>query len=296
MSDIGRLHINNFYLDNPLKCGNTFIIQIGRLLFDKDTIIESHFHSNYFELTIVTGGKGIIYANGIGSDVSKGDIFLSLPYETHKLISDPNNLLEYDFLSFYTDNEILRSGLEAIVTNGSPNNRIFTNESINMQLSYCINELMCRDDYSEMFLASSLDQILIETIRSFNNDEQRVVQGRYSNSELLCFRMMSYIDSHLFSMKSLSELAESINYNYSYLSDVFKTTTGKTIQQYYSEKRFEVACTLLLYNKMKISDIANSLQYANVYSFSKAFKQKYGVSPIKYKNQSLKNGYQNSSK
>ena len=292
MSDLGILHINNFYLDNPLKCGNVFIIQIGRLLFDKETRVESHLHSNYFELTVVNGGKGTIYANGIGSEVSKGDIYLSIPYETHKIVSDKNDLLEYDFFSFYTEDETLKAGLDLIVVNGLPNNRIFTNEMIAKQLSCCVNELTCRDEYSEMYLAGFVNQIVIETIRSFSNNNQRVVTDKYSNNELLCFRIMAYIDSHLLSMKSLTELSSMTNYNYSYISFVFKKTIGKTIQTYYSDKRLEMACVLLMSNKTKISEIASTLHYSNVYSFSKAFKQKYGVSPIKYKNQSSKKGYQ----
>ena len=90
---------------------------------------------------------------------------------------------------------------------------------------------------------------------------------------------MNYIDTHIYSLTSLEELAEKFNYNYSYLSALFSKITGKTLREYYLERRLEVARTMVLEKNKKIWEIADMLNYSSAFAFSKAFTAKYGVSP-----------------
>ena len=82
-------------------------------------------------------------------------------------------------------------------------------------------------------------------------------------------------------MTSLDELSEKFNYNYSYLSALFSRVTGKTLREYYSERRLEVARTMVLENNKKIWEIADMLNYSSAFAFSKAFAARYGISPKK---------------
>ena len=83
-------------------------------------------------------------------------------------------------------------------------------------------------------------------------------------------------------MKNLEELTEVMKYNYSYLSTLFKKTTGNTLLSYYYAKRLDVARMLILENSLKISEIAEQLGYSSLYAFSRAFKDMYGLSPKQY--------------
>ena len=80
-------------------------------------------------------------------------------------------------------------------------------------------------------------------------------------------------------MTELYELSEKFGYNYSYLSHVFTSTTGKTPGEYFREKKLEAAKILILENRKKISEIAEMLNYSSAFAFSKAFKNHFGVSP-----------------
>ena len=95
---------------------------------------------------------------------------------------------------------------------------------------------------------------------------------------------MSYIDTHIYSLKNLEELTEVTDYSYGYLSFVFKKTTGETLCSYYIRKRMEAARLMLTEGNLKITEISERLGYSTLYAFSKAFKGHFGISPKNFKN------------
>ena len=104
-----------------------------------------------------------------------------------------------------------------------------------------------------------------------------------STQEDLCYQIMHYVDTHIYTMDSLSELADTTSYNYSYLSDLFKKVTGDTLQSYYQSRRLRAAQLLLRENKLKLGEIASLLRYSSIYAFSRAFKDRFGLSPSEYR-------------
>ena len=72
-------------------------------------------------------------------------------------------------------------------------------------------------------------------------------------------------------------------YSYGYLSALFKKTTSHTLAHYYYEKKLDVARLLILEERFTITEISEMLNYASVYSFSKAFSKRFGVAPRVYR-------------
>ncbi len=271
-------HFNRHYVNNPLPFGTINLLQIGRRYCKPTEIITAHPHLNWFELTIVTGGKGTVVTNGVETKVQSGDIYLSFPCDVHEIRADEKEKLEYDFFSFSCNDTKLKQDLKNITRNywGSES-RSFQDEKISDLIQYAIAEFLVEDQpYSEQLLTDIFHLIIVYLIRDFNNTKQNA--AHISQSEILCFQLMNYIDTHIYSLQKLDELAPKFNYNYGYLSGLFKRTTGKTISEYYNHRKMETAKALILEKKKKISEIAEMLGY-NLYSFSKAFKAKYGVSP-----------------
>ncbi|MBR1996154.1 MAG: helix-turn-helix domain-containing protein, partial [Paludibacteraceae bacterium] len=60
---------------------------------------------------------------------------------------------------------------------------------------------------------------------------------------------------------------------------LFKQTTKTTIFDYLSTKKLERAKILIDEKKLSFTKIAEILNYASVYSFSKSFKYHFGISP-----------------
>ena len=222
--------------------------------------------------------------NGIFTDISIGDIYLSFPHDTHKIVADFDDPLQYDFFAFDTSDGTLKSELLSLAEkNSDPKKRIFRDDRISALVAELIGEIKFDDMHSKRMIENICEQIEVHIIRAFAGSESDKRRDSVTDTEVLCYRAMSYINSHIFSMKNLTEVSESINYNYSYLSNLFKKTTGQTMMDYYRIRRLETAKQLLNEKGQSITKIAEALNYSSVYAFSRAFKSHFGVSPHQYK-------------
>jgi AraC-like DNA-binding protein len=70
---------------------------------------------------------------------------------------------------------------------------------------------------------------------------------------------------------------------YSYISRKFSTTTGRTIEAYYTAQRMERARKLLATTDIPVSNISSLLKYAAPSHFSAAFRRAEGVTPTTYR-------------
>lgn len=78
-------------------------------------------------------------------------------------------------------------------------------------------------------------------------------------------------------------LAEKVNHEYTYLSSLFSSVEGRTIENYFIEQRIEKAKELLVYGQLTLSQIAFDLDYSSVAHLSKQFKKITGLTPTYFK-------------
>ena len=93
---------------------------------------------------------------------------------------------------------------------------------------------------------------------------------------------LAYIHSHYADELSVSLLAQAVNYDESVFIRRFKRSTGITPYQYVRNLRLGSALKLLQSTSLSVSEIAIRVGYANVASFSHAFKLVYGIYPSEY--------------
>lgn len=280
-------HLNKVYFQSPLDFDGISVSQIGRLYCNSTTVVETHLHTDLFELTIVTDGAGTVTTNGIPVRVEKGDIYFTFPCDFHKIETDPNQPLKYDFFAFHSSIDSIRKDLAQIAELYHPANmRIFKNDQIRQLIGNAISELNDEKAYSKELLTAIFRQIIIYTIRGFSQAVPAKYPDTITSSEVLCYKIMHYIDTHIYSMKNLEELSRIMDYSYGYLSATFKKTTGDTIVHYHCRRKLETARLLLLENRLKITQIAEMLNYSSAYAFSKAFKNYFGISPHSYRTNS----------
>lgn len=279
----GNYHLDNFYL-NPLDYDEIYLLQIGRLYCKNTTVVDTHIHTDLFELTVVTDGAGTVTTNGVPSKVKNGDIYLSMPCDIHKIESDRENPLKYDFFAFKIKENEYKLELDRIAEDyHSPDMRIFHDDRVRRLIANSIAELTSSNLYSDELLNSVFRQILIYLIRDFQKLPNKNYPDNATDAEILCYKLMNYIDTHIYTMKNLSELCEVMDFSYGYLSALFKKTTAETLYDYYNKKRADAACLLLKENKLTVTKISETLGYSSLYAFSKAFKNQFGLSPKNYK-------------
>ena len=79
--------------------------------------------------------------------------------------------------------------------------------------------------------------------------------------------------------KDLISMAEKLNYNYVYLSNLFSDITYTSIESYIILQKIEFAKQLFLNDKLSLTEIAYRLNYSSVAHLSKQFKNTTGITP-----------------
>lgn len=273
-------YIEKNYMHQPRQFNSAKLYQIGKMHCSPSHVVQRHAHLNWFELTMVTDGSGTVITNDVPKKVSSGDIYLSFPGEFHSIVSDSEKPLKYQFCAFFPEDEQISRQFEEIMdAHMSPKIRTFSDERIMFLVRNMISEITASDEYSENLFDSMLGQIQIYIIRNFKSSAEQKKSDRISSSEEFCYRIMNYIDTHIYTMESLSELSDATHYNYSYISALYKKTTGETLQDHYRRRRLEAARLLLSENKLSVTKVAELLHYSSIYTFSRSYKDYFGITP-----------------
>ena len=96
-------------------------------------------------------------------------------------------------------------------------------------------------------------------------------------------KSQQYIREHFSEPITVAELAQMENYNVSYYTDWFKRNFGVSPSSYLRNFRIEKARELLLTTHYKLIEIAMQVGYNSNASFSRAFREATGMSPIAYR-------------
>lgn len=78
-------------------------------------------------------------------------------------------------------------------------------------------------------------------------------------------------------------VSRQLNYEYSYLSDLFSSVEGTTIENYFITLRIERAKELIVYDDKSLTEISYQLGYSSVHHLSSQFKKVTGLTPTHFK-------------
>lgn len=82
---------------------------------------------------------------------------------------------------------------------------------------------------------------------------------------------------------SLTDAAKQLHYDFYWLSHEIKNRTGMTYTDHLQKKRLSQAAFLLKTTSLSVEEIAAAVGYENKSYFHRIFKEKYGISPKKYR-------------
>ena len=86
------------------------------------------------------------------------------------------------------------------------------------------------------------------------------------------------------SKKKLSHyLSEKVNHEYTYLSSLFSSVEGITIEQFFIVQRIEKVKELLVYEELSLTEIAYQTGFSSVNHISAQFKKITGLTPSHFK-------------
>lgn len=94
---------------------------------------------------------------------------------------------------------------------------------------------------------------------------------------------IDYIYGNLHTRITLTMLADYVKLNPSYLSRLFKQTTGVTVSLYIQNKKIADARNMLKYTDLSVSDISSVLAFPTQSYFIEVFKKHEGMTPKQYR-------------
>ncbi len=124
-----------------------------------------------------------------------------------------------------------------------------------------------------------LKENLLKSGLELMDDEKAILIEKIKN---VIVEMIHYADE-LPQIKNSIYISEKLQYDYTYLSNLFAETTGITIEHYIIAHKIERVKELLIYNELNLTEISYLLNYSSVAHLSNQFKKVTGLTPTFYK-------------
>lgn len=83
-------------------------------------------------------------------------------------------------------------------------------------------------------------------------------------------------------------ISEKLQYDYTYLANLFSEVQGTTIEQFIILHKVERIKELIVYGEMNFTEIAHKMHYSSVAHLSSQFKKSTGLTPSHFKNMKVK--------
>ncbi|WP_229312238.1 helix-turn-helix domain-containing protein [Larkinella punicea] len=137
-------------------------------------------------------------------------------------------------------------------------------------------------DVQGIISAGQLEQLrtgLLEAGLELIDDKKGVLIEKVKN---VIVELVHYTDE-LPKMKNSDYISSKLQYDYTYLANLFSEAEGTTIEKYIIAHKIERAKELLRYDELNLTQISYKLNYSSVAHLSNQFKKVTGITPSYYR-------------
>lgn len=229
----------------------------------------------HFEISVVTFGRGVLYAEDQVYSIREGDVILITPGVPHDyssvtpirfaVLQIENLSLELQQLFFQMTNEdsLLLFPLAE-----------YALERYEKLFSVWIHISSVRPNkLFNRFLKTWIELFLLFLLERVDQQDTRITLDSVAE----------YIRSNLDKEVRITDLAQMIRMSESGLRACFKKTYGLSPKQYLQKYRMSEAKLLLKFSDKTIQQIASQVGFPNIHAFSAWFQKQNGVSPSQWR-------------
>ncbi len=217
----------------------------------------------YYLLHYVISGQGFFLADTIKHTLQAGECFVIRPDEITYYEADAACPWHYVWVGFECSIPMPQA-LSARVIASKKLGEIFAR----------FQQLENIQNGREAFLCACIWEIFAELDDTRESEADRL--KNYIEQAVSC------IENEYMTNLTVQDIAARLNLNRSYFSTLFKKHTGTSPQNYLLNYRLTKAAHLLAEQHLSVTQTAISTGYSDVFTFSKTFKKKFGVSPLVY--------------
>lgn len=235
---------------------------------------------DHYLLHFVKKGQGTFINNGRTFHITAGQIFLITPETIHYYAPMDHDPWSYIWVGFHGTKADYYLSLAGLSTD-SP---IYHPKHVD-RIALCFDRLIqcltiptgAIKDLRQLTCLYDLFSTMAST-----EYETSLLKNK-SNQEVYIKTVIDFIYKHFPLKISISEIAEKIGLNPSYLGSIFKKQLGMSPQQFLIQVRMDKACQFMKHPDLTISDIARSVGYDDPLHFSRMFRKLKGMSPSDYR-------------
>jgi len=141
-----------------------------------------------------------------------------------------------------------------------------------------LGEVVLKENISETQRAQIKSMLLPLDLELLEDKKTILVE----QIKTLIIKLIYHSDEPL--IKNLSVyLSNQLQYDYTYMANLFSNQLGITIEKYYICHKIERVKELLVYQELSLTDIAYKLHYSSVAHLSAQFKKVTGFTPTHFK-------------
>lgn len=258
------------------KSGAAWLIRVGM------NIAKPNYHigpriTPYYYLLMVLEGEGTFHQNGGTYPLRPGDLFCLFPQVTHEYYTDPDKPLRKAFFAFdgkHSRQLLWRAGL----TPQHPH----APGAASPGAVALMNELR-----EKVSAPAGADSDLLRTslfLRIFHAlPGQSGEPHGNDGQETWLQKGRIYMDIHYAEGITIESVSAFVGVDRTHFTKMFRKAYGMPPMQYVLSLRMNEAKLLLKQTDYRLAEIARSVGYPDLFSFSRAFKKVEGLSPKQYR-------------
>ncbi|MCR5083649.1 MAG: AraC family transcriptional regulator [Parasporobacterium sp.] len=254
-----------------------------------------HSHES-FEIAYILSGEVIHYIGGEVVSLKKGDLLFLAPSTMHCIKNDDINsivittIVRKKTFSDYFFNVIRQNNvISNFFSRGSSlkkeSNYLIFNLGNDSFARDCMLRMLYEEKYQKKHSESLQDALfatlIAYTIREY--EDKCKISKTLNEPEIVANQLIQYVKDYYNSNISLETLSGVFHYSHDHISRLIKKSCGKSFSKLLADIRLENAVKLLEETSLSVSEISDNVGYLNVESFLRAFKNKYALSPSKYR-------------
>ncbi|MGJ8640037.1 MAG: AraC family transcriptional regulator [Opitutaceae bacterium] len=206
--------------------------------------------------------------------LAPGDCFIIAPRQKHCFrYTAPSN-------SYLSIKYNLIDGIENPRTGHIENTELLT------LFTQLLQNLIPEGEHPPLENAAVIRQVVESLLTHFNESSKRKTAEHSPQQTHLASRVLNIIEKNKGCTRRVDEVAHQLGISQSHLRSQFKKETGATLKSKLDASTMEQARFLLHYSGSSISEIATTLGFSDLFSFSRFFKTHQGVPPRHYRNTS----------
>lgn len=247
-----------------------------------------HYHT-FYELTMIYDGCCFFDVNNCTQLHTEGTLHLVRPQDHHTMVCvEPLRYFILQFNESFLDPtlvHLLEEKKEPLILHLDESRfKVYLDELRTMKaLSQTFGDESCLQE-NLLELRFRLQLFLLHILREKNGYLENQPASRENH---ILLRIMEYTRQHYRENISLADVANYAGISKNYLSTYFHDKMKITYWKYLSHFRLNMAMSMIISTSELISQIAYTCGFNSYTNFSKAFRERYGLSPSLYRKKNM---------